>query len=278
MKNKKITSLVWSIPKQIILILCAIVMVTPFIWMILTSFKTLAEASHVPIIWWPSEFRWDNYIEVLDKLEFGRYFTNSVINTVVLTVGQAAICAIAAYAFARLRFPGRNIIFFVILSIMMIPTQMTILPLYLMVSKLGWLNTYAGLVVPNLFSAYGTFFMRQFFMTLPRELEDAAKIDGCSYFKTFYRIMLPLCTNGLIAFGVFTVLWAWNDLLWPLLVLSKDSMRVLPVAIATLSGQYFTHYNLLMAASVLAIIPMVLMYVVGQKYFISGIASSGIKG
>ena len=215
---------------------------------------------------------------MLGRLNFILYFKNTLINTVLITGGQVVLCALAAYAFARLRFPGRDKIFFVILAVMMVPSQMTIIPQYLIVGKLGWLNTYAALIIPQLFSAYGTFFLRQFFLTLPRELEDSAKIDGCSYFRTFWKIMLPLCSNGLIAFGIFTVLWAWNDLLWPLLVTTNDNMRVLSVAIATLNGYYVTDYNLLMAASVLAILPMVVMYIIGQKHFIEGIAVSGIKG
>ena len=264
--------------KVLILSVGAVIMVIPFVWMVLTSFKTLAEVNHIPMIWWPSSFALTNYQEVLGRLNFILYFKNTLINTVLITGGQVVLCARAAYAFARLRFPGRDKIFFVILAVMMVPSQMTIIPQYLIVGKLGWLNTYAALIIPQLFSAYGTFFLRQFFLTLPRELEDSAKIDGCSYFRTFWKIMLPLCSNGLIAFGIFTVLWAWNDLLWPLLVTTNDNMRVLSVAIATLNGYYVTDYNLLMAASVLAILPMVVMYIIGQKHFIEGIAVSGIKG
>ncbi len=264
--------------KVLILSVGAVIMVIPFVWMVLTSFKTLAEVNHIPMIWWPSSFALTNYQEVLGRLNFILYFKNTLINTVLITGGQVVLCALAAYAFARLRFPGRDKIFFVILAVMMVPSQMTIIPQYLIVGKLGWLNTYAALIIPQLFSAYGTFFLRQFFLTLPRELEDSAKIDGCSYFRTFWKIMLPLCSNGLIAFGIFTVLWAWNDLLWPLLVTTNDNMRVLSVAIATLNGYYVTDYNLLMAASVLAILPMVVMYIIGQKHFIEGIAVSGIKG
>lgn len=264
--------------KVLILSIGAVIMVIPFVWMVLTSFKTLAEVNHIPMIWWPSSFALTNYQEVLGRLNFILYFKNTLINTVLITGGQVVLCALAAYAFARLRFPGRDKIFFVILAVMMVPSQMTIIPQYLIVGKLGWLNTYAALIIPQLFSAYGTFFLRQFFLTLPRELEDSAKIDGCSYFRTFWKIMLPLCSNGLIAFGIFTVLWAWNDLLWPLLVTTNDNMRVLSVAIATLNGYYVTDYNLLMAASVLAILPMVVMYIIGQKHFIEGIAVSGIKG
>lgn len=276
--NKKIVGNVSAALKLLLLSIGAVCMIIPFVWMVLTSFKTLAEVNHIPMIWLPSHFDFTNYQEVLDRLNFVLYFKNTLINTVVITGGQVIICSLAAYAFARLHFPGRDKIFFVMLAVMMVPSQMTIIPQYLIVAKLGWLNTYAALIIPQLFSAYGTFFLRQFFLTLPKELEDSAKIDGCSYFRIFWRIMLPLCSNGLIAFGIFTVLWAWNDLLWPLLVTTKDNMRVLSVAIATLNGYYVTDYNLLMAASVLAILPMIVMYVFGQKHFIEGIAVTGIKG
>jgi multiple sugar transport system permease protein len=263
--------------KQIILIMGSVVMVIPFLWMILTSFKTLVETNHIPMIWLPSKFNFDNYFEVLDKLSFGKYYLNTIFITLSITLGQVFICSLAAYSFARLNFPGRNKIFFLLLCVLMIPSQMIIIPQYLLMVGFKWLNTYLALIIPNLPSAYGTFFLRQFFLTLPKELEDSAKIDGCSYFRTYWKIMLPLCSNALIAFTIFTVLWAWNDLLWPLIVTSKDSMRVLPVGIATLCGQYVTDYNLLMAASVMAILPMVVMYIFGQKYFISGIALTGIK-
>ena len=276
--NKKIVGNVSAALKLLLLSIGAVCMIIPFVWMVLTSFKTLAEVNHIPMIWLPSHFDFTNYQEVLDRLNFVLYFKNTLINTIVITGGQVIICSLAAYAFARLHFPGRDKIFFVMLAVMMVPSQMTIIPQYLIVAKLGWLNTYAALIIPQLFSAYGTFFLRQFFLTLPKELEDSAKIDGCSYFRIFWRIMLPLCSNGLIAFGIFTVLWAWNDLLWPLLVTTKDNMRGLSVAIATLNGYYVTDYNLLMAASVLAILPMIVMYVFGQKHFIEGIAVTGIKG
>lgn len=276
--SKKLIRNSTTVLKVLLLSIGAVFMIIPFVWMVLTSFKTLAEVNHIPMIWLPSNFEFTNYQEVLGRLNFVKYFKNTVINTIVITGGQVMICAIAAYAFARLSFPGRDKIFFVLLAVMMVPSQMTIIPQYLIVGKLGWLNTYAALIIPQLFSAYGTFFLRQFFLTLPKELEDSAKIDGCSYFRIFWKIMLPLCSNGLVAFGIFTVLWAWNDLLWPLLVTTKDNMRVLSVAIATLNGYYVTDYNLLMAASVLAILPMIIMYIIGQKHFIEGIAVTGIKG
>ena len=187
--NKKIVGNVSAALKLLLLSIGAVCMIIPFVWMVLTSFKTLAEVNHIPMIWLPSHFDFTNYQEVLDRLNFVLYFKNTLINTIVITGGQVIICSLAAYAFARLHFPGRDKIFFVMLAVMMVPSQMTIIPQYLIVAKLGWLNTYAALIIPQLFSAYGTFFLRQFFLTLPKELEDSAKIDGCSYFRIFWRIM-----------------------------------------------------------------------------------------
>lgn len=269
----KINNILW----HIVLIAGALTMVIPFVWMVLTSFKTFAETIHVPIIWLPSSFRFDNYAEVLERLNFGRYYLNTIYITIVITLGQLFLCSLAAYAFARLEFPGRDFLFIIILTVLMVPPQMTLISRFLLINFFGWVDTFWALIVPNMVSAYGTFFLRQFFKTLPGELEDSAKIDGCSYFRIFWNIMLPLCTSSIIAFGIFTVLWAWNDLLWPLIVTTSEAKRVLSVGIATLQGQHDTEYHLLMSASVMATIPMVAVFLVGQKYFIEGIAVSGIK-
>lgn len=262
---------------HIILVFGAFIMLIPFVWMILTSFKSFAETMHIPIVWIPSKFSFENYADVLQRLNFGRYYINTIFVTVSITLCQMFLCSLAAYSFGRLEFPGRDAMFFVLLSMLMIPAQMTLIPSYLLMSSFGWVDTFWALIVPNLFSAYGTFFLRQFFKTLPKELEDAAKIDGCSYFRTYWNIMLPLCGSAFIAFGIFTILWAWNDLLWPLIVTSSDMKRLLSVGMATLVGQHSTEYQRLMAAGVMATIPMILVFTIGQKQFISGIAVTGIK-
>lgn len=254
------------------------IMVFPFIWMVLTSFKTFAESVALPIVWFPSEWNFNNYAEVLEKLDFITYYKNTIIYTGVVLFGQLFLCSLAGYSFARLNFRFKNVIFFLILAVLMVPPQMTLIPRYQMMNYLGWVDTYKGLIIPIIPSAYGTFFLRQFFMTLPRELEDSAKIDGCSYFRIYWNIMLPLCTSALVAYGIITAIATWNDLLWPLIVTNSNSMRVLSVAMACLQGQNGTKYQLLMAASVLSTIPTLIAFIFGQKHFIKGIALTGIKG
>ena len=261
-----------------LLSLGSIIMVFPFIWMVLTSFKTFAESVALPIVWFPSEWNFNNYAEVLEKLDFITYYKNTIIYTGVVLFGQLFLCSLAGYAFARLNFRFKNVIFFLILAVLMVPPQMTLIPRYQMMNYLGWVDTYKGLIIPIIPSAYGTFFLRQFFMTLPRELEDSAKIDGCSYFRIDWNIMLPLCTSALVAYGIITAIATWNDLLWPLIVTNSNSMRVLSVAMACLQGQNGTKYQLLMAASVLSTIPTLIAFIFGQKHFIKGIALTGIKG
>jgi len=261
-----------------LLILFSIVMMWPFVWMMLTSVKPYAETITLPMKILPGEWRFDNFTEVVNKMNFGLYYLNTITMTLLTIFVELLFCAMAAYAFARLKFPGRDIIFFLLLSVFMVPSQMTIIPKYKLMITLGWVDTMAALVIPNIFSIYGVFFLRQFFLSQPRELEEAAKIDGCSLGKVFVKISLPQITNALLALGVFHTLWTWNDLLWPLVATSSDKTRVLAVGMATLSGQHTTLYNLVMAAACMSMLPMVILFIVCQKQFISGIAMSGIKG
>lgn len=262
---------------HLVLLAGSIIMILPFAWMVLTSFKTFPETMKLPIKWMPNNFIMDNYIEVLEKLNFGRYYINTIINTVAITTLQVLICSMAAYGFGRLKAPGTDVIFILVLSVLMIPTQMTMIPSYVLLNKMGMINTRWVLIIPQIFSAYGTFFLKQFFVQLPKELEESARIDGCSYFRCYWNIIMPLCGTAIAAFSIFTVLWAWNDLLWPLIMTSSDSIRVLSVGVATLVGQYATKNNLLMAASVMVTIPMIVVFIIFQKQFISGIATTGLK-
>ena len=261
-----------------LLILGSVVMLVPFIWMILTSFKTYAEAVRIPVVWLPAEWNLDTYRDVLLRLDFLQYYKNTIIVTLLVTTIMLFIGSLSAFAFARMSFPFKNVLFYLLLSVFMVPAQMTMIPKYLIISRLGWVDTIWALVIPNIFSVYTMFMLRQFFAALPRELEDAGKIDGCSWFRLYWNIELPLCKSSIVAITVLNVLWCWNDLLWPLIATSSDKMRVLSVAMATLQGQHGTEYHLLMAAGVMATIPMVIMYMIGQKYFITGIAFSGVKG
>lgn len=264
---------------HIVLVLGATIMAVPFLWMLLTSVKTYNDTIHIPMRWLPSKFNYINYVEVLQKMDFCRYFLNTFVMTAILTVGQILMCSASAFAFSRLNFPGRNLMFFVVLSILMVPAQMTLIPRFLICDKLGWVNTMWGLIIPSLPSAYGTFFLGQFLKTLPSEIEDAAKIDGCSIFRLYWNISMPMCKNGIIAFGIIIVLWSWNELLWPLTITSSEKMSVLAIGLATLlsSPTYFVKFNILMAASVLITLPTLIVFMVGQKKFISGIAISGMK-
>jgi multiple sugar transport system permease protein len=252
-------------------------MILPFVWMTLTAFKTFQETLIVPIKWLPSKLQFDNFREVLNRLNFTRYYLNTIIVTVSITSLQALFCSMAAYGFARIKFPGRGVLFIVLLSMLMIPQQMTLIPSFVLLSRLRWVDTYFALIIPNLFSAYGTFFLRQFFLSLPGELEEAAIIDGSSRFGIYWRIFLPLSGTALAAFAVFTILWAWNDLMWPLIMTTRDSVRVLSVGVATLVGQYSTRNHWLMAAAMLATTPMILLFIFLQKQFIAGVAITGLK-
>ncbi|WRP06250.1 carbohydrate ABC transporter permease [Rossellomorea aquimaris] len=260
-----------------ILIMGSIVMLFPFIWMILTSLKTYAESIQVPPVMIPEDFQWKNYQEVFTLLPFFKFMMNTFIITVLRTAGQLFLCSLAAYAFARIVFPGRNLLFVLALSVLMVPGQVFLLPQYMIMVKLGWLNTLQAVVVPGLFSAFGTFLLRQFFMGLPKELEEAARLDGCNHFQIYWRIMLPLAKPGLIALGIFTILWSWNELMWPMIVNSSPEAMTLAVGLSSLQGQYGTNYPILMAGSFLAVLPMLLLFIILQKQFIEGIAITGGK-
>ncbi|WP_345762060.1 carbohydrate ABC transporter permease [Diaminobutyricibacter sp. McL0608] len=262
---------------HVILIVGAIVMVVPFFWEFSTSLKTYADATALPPKLLPT-FEWNNYVSVFQSLPFGEQFFNTVAMTVARTVGQVFFCAAAGYAFARLQFPGKNAIFILFLSVLMIPSQLFLLSQYEIMQSLGLLNTVAALALPGIFSAFGTFLMRQFFMQLPQELDDAARLDGANPFQVFWRVMLPLAKNGMLALGILTAIWSWNDLLWPLVVNNDPEKMPLSAGLATLQGQFLTNYPVLMAGSLLASIPMILLFVIFQKNMLEGIASSGIKG
>ena len=261
----------------IILVFWAVFMIMPFAWMLLTSVKTQPEAMKVPIVWLPKNPQWKNYVDVLQKYRFASYYKNTAFVTVTTVVFQLITCSMGAYAFARLDFPGKNAIFLVCMTVLMVPTQMIIIPRFIMTMRLGWLNSFAGIIIPNLPSIYGVFFLRQNFMTLPRELDEAAMIDGFSFFGIYWRILLPLLKNGLIAFGVLTTLWSWNEMLWPLIVTSKQSLYVLSITLANMQGQYAQKIPTQMAAGVLAMAPMLLVFLIGQKQMLEGIALSSIK-
>lgn len=262
---------------HVILIIGAGIMILPFLWMLLTSVKSLTESVQIPPKIFPELIRWDNYPAVMKILPFASFYANTIIMMAGRVIGSVLFSAMAAYACARLNFPGKNIFFGLVLFQMMIPGQLFIVPQFLIVQKLGLLNTVSALIVPGVVSAFGTFLLRQFFMGLPKDLEEAAKLDGCTIWQTFYKIMLPLSRSGMIALGIFTSLFAFKDLMWPLIVNMSIDKMTLSSGLASLQGQFATNYPQLMAGSLLAIWPMLLLFIIFQKRFIEGIATSGGK-
>ncbi|MGN9057366.1 carbohydrate ABC transporter permease [Bariatricus sp. HCP28S3_A7] len=254
------------------------IMVFPFIWMVLTSFKSVGEAMQIPPTIFPKQFLTDAYSQIVTALPFARVYLNTIISTVVTTVVQVSFCSMAAYGFARIDFPFKNIIFVIILSVLMVPGQIFLIPQYLIIQKMGLLDTIPALFIPNLFSAFGTFLLRQFFMSLPKELEEAALLDGCNRFQIFGKIMLPLIKPGIVSLVIFTAKFAWNDFMWPLIVNTSPKMMTLGPALSTLQGQYTTKYPMQMAGAVMAVIPIIVLFFIFQKQFIEGVAQSGIKG
>ncbi len=261
-----------------VLLLGTVTMLLPFLWMLLASFKTYQEVMHIPIIWLPSSWNLDNYVEVLGNMHFGRYFFNTLVVTFLTTAIQLTFCALTAYGFSRLRFPGRDAIFFGFICLLMVPTQMLIVPRYIMMVKFHWLDSYAALIIPHFISIYGTFLLRQYFMALPRDLEDAAKIDGCGYIQIFLQVLMPLMTNACLALVVYTVVFNWNDLLWPLLVLNSEKLRTLAIGIASMRDEHTVARHLMMTAGVISTFPLILVFAFGQKKLIESMALSGIKG
>ncbi|NQM55461.1 carbohydrate ABC transporter permease [Streptococcus suis] len=275
MKQSVFKSTIWM---HAFLILVAMGMLIPFVWMVLTSFKTVTESTQMnPFQFLPSKWMVSNYTEAIRTNNFPILYLNTILMMLWRVFSSVMFSAMAAYAFARLEFPGRNFLFGLVLFQMMVPPQLFVIPQYLMIDQLGMRNTIFALVFPGIVSAFGTFLLRQFFMGLPKELEESAKLDGCNIGQTFFKVMLPLAKSGLIALAIFTALFAFKDLLWPLIINSEADKATLSSALSKIQGAYAVNYPQLMAASVLAIWPMLVLYVIFQKQFIQGIATSGGK-
>ncbi|MFK4070384.1 carbohydrate ABC transporter permease [Streptomyces sp. NPDC029674] len=266
-----------SVATHAALSLGALVMVFPFLWQLLTALKTLAETSRVPPTFLPDDWNWASFEEVFTALPFREMLTNSLLNTVGRTLGQLVFCSLAAYAFARMQFRGRNVLFALFLSVLMVPSSLLVLPQYDIIQSLGLLNSAPALFLPGMFSAFGTFMLRQFFLTLPKELEEAARIDGAGSFRIFWSIMLPLIRPALAALAVITAMWSWNDLLWPLIVNTDPEQMPISAGLTSLEGQFETNYPVMMAGSLVASLPMLLVYVFLQRHFVQSVALSGSK-
>lgn len=265
----------------IVLIISAALMLGPFLWMISTSLKTLPETFIFPPKLLPSHPQWKNYIIIFQQLPLATYFANTIFVSVVRTIVQCLLASLSGYVFAKLSFKGRDLVFLIFLATMMVPGQVIIIPTFVLMRILGWGDTYKALIIPPIFQGglvFGIFLMRQFYLTVPQALVDAAVIDGCSPLRTWSNIMLPLSKPAFGAFGVLTFLWSWNDLLWPLIVTRSESMKVLSIGLALFQGQFVSHYHLLMAAAIIGTLPVIILYLLAQNYIVEGITLTGLGG
>ncbi len=263
---------------SIALFLLACSMLIPFIWMVSTSLMSELEVYQFPPKFLPTSWRWSNFIEAMTLQPFGRFFLNSAIVAAASVIGQLIFCSMAAYAFARLPFRGREKLFALYLSTMMIPAIVTIIPAFLIINSFGWMNTYWALFTPTLSSVWGIFLLRQFFQTIPKDLEDAARVDGASEFTIFWKIVMPLSKPALATLAIFAFMGSWKDFLWPLIVTNRMDMRTVEVGIANFSSLYTTDWPHQMAAAVVVMLPIIVVFIFAQKYFVRGITLTGLKG
>ena len=263
----------------VILIIMAFIMLVPFAWMILTAVKTNQEAISVdPFFIFPHNgWHWENFITVWKSYNFIILYKNTLLMIFFRVVCACLTATMAGYAFGRLKFPGKNLMFSLVLIQMMIPAQIFIIPQYLMVSNLGWLNTTAGLVFPGIVTAFGTYLLKTGYEGLPMDLEEAAGLDGCNIGQKFLKIMMPLTRSSMVSLGIFTALFAFKDLMWPMIVCTNSATTTLSAGLAKMQGQYGSDYPTMMASAVLAVIPMIVIYIIFQKQFVEGIATSGGK-
>ena len=261
-----------------VLVVGLVIMATPFAWMLLGSLKTDAELRRSPPTWLPEDASLDNYNELFDRLDFPQFFFNSTLVAVVVTLGNLLFCSMVGYALAKIEFPGRRALFLLVMATLMIPGMVTFVPLFVLVSNVGLVNTYPGLILPYLAGPFGVFLMRQYISGLPDELIDAARVDGAGELRIFRSVIMPLCGPALATLGILTFLASWNNFLWPLVVATSEDKYTLPVALALYSvGQNSTEYGLLMGGAVVVVVPVLILFVALQRHFVQGIAMTGIK-
>ncbi|MEO8166762.1 MAG: carbohydrate ABC transporter permease [bacterium] len=260
-----------------ILIVTAAITLAPLAWMLSASFMPRGEASTFPPPFLPKSFTLEHYLDLFTRGNAARYLFNSAFLSVVVTFVSLIINSMAGYAFAKYRFVGRDSLFKLLVASMVIPAQVTMLPLFLMLNKMGLINTYMGVIIPGMAGIFGIFLIRQFAMSIPDSLIDAARIDGAGDFRIYWSLILPLCKSILITLAIFTFMGTWNDFLWPLIVMTDDSMYTLPVALANLSLEHVQDTELMMAGSVMTILPILILFVAVQKYYIDGIMAGGLK-
>jgi ABC-type glycerol-3-phosphate transport system permease component len=262
----------------LILVFGAILMIAPFLWIIQAAFGETTEAFVLPPRWLPQNPNLDNFQDVFDQVPYHLFMFNSIKLAVIVTVGQLITCSMAAYAFARLRFPGRNILFLVLLSALMIPGQVTIVPLFILVRQLGWYNSHLALIVPALINPFGVFLLRQYFVTIPTELEDAARVDGANVFTIYWRIILPLSGPVLTTLAILTFVGMWNQYFFPLIMINDPNLQVITVGLTLLRGQFGAGaLGTIAAALAMAIVPVLVVFLALQKYIIKSIVSTGVK-
>ncbi|HEY4702209.1 MAG TPA: carbohydrate ABC transporter permease [Streptosporangiaceae bacterium] len=272
-------------PWHLVLIPATIILIFPFLWLLLTSVETQAEALHFPPLLTPHVLKFGNYLDALRSGPFGTWFLNSVIVAVATVLANLVLCSLAGYAFARFRFLGRTALFAVILGTLMVPFQVTMIPQFIITKWLGvhvlagvGINHIGALILPNAATAFGIFFLRQFFRTLPLEYEESARVDGASRLTVLFRIVLPLAKPALATLTALTLLDSWNNFLWPLIAVTSTSQMTLPLGLATFQGSHETQWTLLMAANVMSLLPMLVVFIVAQRFFIRSVAATGLAG
>ena len=259
------------------LVIIACVTLLPYYWMVSSSLKTMENMFSVPIQWIPDPVNWMSYVLAWRAQDFTRYFLNSGVVAVAITLGNLLLSSLAGYSLTKFRYRGRGLTFLLILSTMMLPLEVTMVPLFLIVKQFNWLNSYPGLIAPFLVDGFGVFLMRQYMLSIPSELIDSARIDGASELRIFWMIVMPLCKPALVALAVFTFREAWDMYIWPLIIITKDSLRTLPLGISLFMSSYGTSWDQLMAIAVLGTLPMILLFFFLQRAFIQGIAATGLK-
>lgn len=258
-------------------IVIALAMLLPIIWMAFTAFKPEADIVTFPPTLWPREFTLQHFIDVWNRIPFAHLYLNTIVFAGSVTVISLFLDSMAAYALARLEFRGRNVVLVLVLILLMLPFQVTLIPLYDMLNGIGLTNSLPGMIIPRVTNAFGIFFLRQFFLSLPKDLEEAARVDGAGEWRIYWRVIMPLAKPALLTLGLFHFQYNWNDLLWPLIMSSDLDNATLPAGLALFMGQHVVEYGLLMAGSLLALLPVVIFFLVIQRSFVAGIATTGLK-
>jgi multiple sugar transport system permease protein len=273
----KTRSRIGSFALHVVVYAMAIATLLPFLWMVLTSFKGMGEIFTFPPTWWPQDFTFENYRDAFTAAPFGRFYFNSLFVAITVTLGQLVTCSMAAYAFARMEFWGRDVLFYLFLGTMMVPAHVTMIPSFMILHWMGLIDTYGALILPGLASAFGTFLLRQFFLSMPKELEESAFIDGCGRFRVLWQIIVPLARPALATLAIFTFMGVFNDFLWALVVINSQELFTVQLGLSIFRDRFATEWGSLMAGSVVATLPILIVFFFAQKHFIQGIALSGLK-